>query len=84
MEFRKRLDDDVMNEINEMIIVYNTPDDLGPGDGENSSSDTPSGSENSGIIILCSPNSGSFIAPIFDIAIFNLQAVGFRTVIYTK
>ena len=31
VEFRKRLDDDVMNEINEMILAYNTSDDPGSG-----------------------------------------------------
>ena len=30
VEFRKRLTDDILGEINEMIIAYNTPDDPGP------------------------------------------------------
>lgn len=63
VEFRKRLDGDVMNEINEMIIAYSTPDDPGPGDGGDTSGDTPSESENSGTIILdatCAPQHISY------------------------
>ena len=63
VEFRKRLDDDVMNEINEMIIAYNTPDDPGSGDGINAPGDTPLESENSGTIILdatCAPQNISY------------------------
>jgi len=33
VEFRKRLNDEIMIEINEMIIDYNSPDDPGPGNG---------------------------------------------------
>ena len=54
VEFRKRLNDEVMMEINEMIIAYNTPDDsrLG-GDGGGSDSDAETGEPaNSGTIIL--------------------------------
>ena len=32
VEFRKRLNDEIMTEINEMIIDYNAPDDPGSGD----------------------------------------------------
>ena len=64
VEFRKRLDDDVMGEINEMIIAYNTPDDPGPGDGGGKDSDTaPDKPENSGTIILdatCTPQNISY------------------------
>ena len=53
VEFRKRLDDDVMNEINEMILAYNTPDDPGPGVDGGKGSDTASDKQgNSGTIIL--------------------------------
>lgn len=31
VEFRKRLTDDILGDINEMIIAYNTPDDPPPG-----------------------------------------------------
>ena len=33
VEFRKRLTEDILSEINEMIIDYNTPDDPTPGGG---------------------------------------------------
>ena len=64
VEFRKRLGDDVMMEINEMIIAYNTPDDPGPGTGGGKGSgpaeDKP---ESSGTIILdatCAPQNISY------------------------
>jgi len=56
VEFRKRLTDDVLSEINEIIDRYNTPDDSsvgGSGDGSNDSSDS-----NRGTLILdatCAP-----------------------------
>ena len=43
VEFRKRLTDDVLSEINEIIARYNTPDDPsvgGSGDGSNDLSDS--------------------------------------------
>lgn len=53
VEFRKRLNDDVMMEINEMIIAYNTPDDLGPGGSGGDDPDTAlEGMQNSRTIIL--------------------------------
>ncbi len=59
VEFRKRLDEEVMTEINEMIIAYNTPDDPGPGGSGGDNSDAaPDEPENSGTIILdatCAP-----------------------------
>ena len=33
VELRKRLNDEILAEINEMIIAYNTPDDPDPGSG---------------------------------------------------
>lgn len=64
VEFRKRLSDEIMIEINEMIIDYNSPDDPGPGNGGGSDSDKPSGeSENSGTVILdatCAPQNISY------------------------
>ena len=35
VEFRKRLTDDILGEISEMIIAYNPPDDSTPGSGSN-------------------------------------------------
>ena len=64
VELRKRLSDDVLMEINEMIIAYNTPDDPGAGDGGGKSFDTaPDKPENSGTIILdasCAPQNISY------------------------
>ena len=63
VEFRKRLDDDVMMEINEMILAYNSPDDPGPGNGGDTPGDTPAEAENSGTIILdatCTPQNISY------------------------
>ena len=64
VEFRKRLNDEIMTEINEMIIAYNTPDDPGPGDGGGSDwgAETEK-TENSGTIILdatCAPQNISY------------------------
>ncbi len=64
VEFRKRLDGEVMMQINEMIIAYNTPDDPGPGGGGGNDSDqAPDEPENSGTIILdatCAPQNISY------------------------
>ncbi|MCH5345450.1 MAG: IS5 family transposase [Acetatifactor sp.] len=64
VEFRKRLNEDVIMEINEMIIAYNSPDDPGPGDGGGTDSGTaPDKPENSGTIILdatCAPQNISY------------------------
>ena len=65
VEFRKRLSEDVLNEINEMIIEYNaqkSDDDNDDNDGDNSGSNdtenTSDSSGNSGTLILdatCAP-----------------------------
>ena len=63
VEFRKRLDDEILAEINEMIIAYNTPDDPGPGSGGETPAGSPEESENSGTIILdatCAPQNISY------------------------
>ena len=63
VEFRKRLTDDVLSEINEMIIAYNTPDDPTPGDGSHPDTDEKDSGENSGTVILdatCAPQKISF------------------------
>ncbi len=64
VEFRKRLTDDILGDINEMIIAYNTPDDDPPAggsgeDGENNAAPT----ENKGTLILdatCAPQQIAF------------------------
>ena len=68
VEFRKRLSEDVLNEINEMIIEYNSKqDDDDPDDGngdnghidqQNPADDSDNDSENAGTLILdatCAP-----------------------------
>ena len=59
VEFRKRLNDEVLNEINEMIIVFNTPDDPTPGGENPPDDDAPAeGEENTGTLVLdatCAP-----------------------------
>ena len=62
VEFRKRLTDDVIAEINEMIAEYNHPDDQnGDGTGGDDSSSEPDG--NNGTLILdatCAPQQISY------------------------
>lgn len=64
VEFRKRLTDDILGDINEMIIAYNTSDDdppAGDSGGNGESDDTPT--ENKGTLILdatCAPQQIAF------------------------
>lgn len=63
VEFRKRLTDDILGDINEMIIAYNTSDDVPPAgeSGSGESDDAPT--ENKGTLILdatCAPQQISF------------------------
>ena len=63
VEFRKRLTDDILGDINEMIIAYNTSDDVPPagGSGGEESDDAPI--ENKGTLILdatCAPQQIAF------------------------
>ena len=65
VEFRKRLTDEVLDEINEMILDYNTPHDdnssSGTGSGESESKEETS--DNSGTMILdatCAPQNIAF------------------------
>ena len=63
VEFRKRLDDEILAAINEMIIEYNMPDDPGPGSGRERPDESPEEPENSGTIILdatCAPQNISY------------------------
>ena len=63
VEFRKRLDDEILVEINEMIIAYNAPDDFGLGGGGKTSGGLAEGFKNSGTIILdatCAPQTVSY------------------------
>lgn len=58
VEFRKRLTDDVLGEINEMILSYNTPDDPTSGGGSDPDTAGTDTGENTGTLILdatCAP-----------------------------
>ncbi len=60
VEFRKRLTAEVLEEINEMIIAYNAPDDLSPTGGGD---DKEESKTNSGTLILdatCAPQNISY------------------------
>ena len=52
VEFRKRLNEDILREINEMIIAYNTPDDPTPGGGNQNDQAQSDTDENAGTMIL--------------------------------
>lgn len=63
VELRKRLDDETLNEINEMIIDYNKPDDPGPNNSNHAHEGSSEDSPNSGTIILgatCAPQNISY------------------------
>lgn len=69
VELCKRLSEDVLNEINEMIIEYNTQesDDSGSNDGDNSgSNDTDNTSDQSGnsstliFDVTCAPQNNKY------------------------
>jgi len=82
VEFRKRLTDEILGEINEMIIRYNHPDDPGPGNGEAVSEDGDP-SENSGTLILdatCAPQNIAFPQ---DINLLNEARENLETIIDT-
>ncbi len=59
VEFRKRLTEDVLNEINDMIAAYNTPNEDPPGGGPGGAEDPDDHEpENKGTLILdatCAP-----------------------------
>ena len=58
VEFRKRLTEDILSEINEMIIDYNTPDDPTPGGGNQTDQTESDTDENARTMILdanCAP-----------------------------
>lgn len=63
VEFRKRLTDDVLNEINEMIAAYNSSDDDHTGGGSGTEQDEDAEPENRGTLILdatCAPQQISY------------------------
>ena len=66
VEFRKRLTEDILGEINEMIIGYNSPDDKPPADGGDG--EPP---ENGGTLILDATCAPQEIAYPQDINLLN-------------
>ena len=63
VEFRKRLTEDLLGEINEMIIAYNAPDDPTPGGGNKPEAAETDTAGNNGTLILdaaCAPQHISF------------------------
>ena len=63
VEFRKRLTDDILMEINEMIAEYNTPDDPPPTGGSSDGDASSDDNGNQGTLILdatCAPQQISF------------------------
>ena len=72
VEFRKRLTDDILGDINEMIIAYNTSDDdppSGGSGGDGKCDDTPA--ENKGTLILDATCAPQEIAYPQDINLLN-------------
>lgn len=89
VEFRKRLTEEVLTEINEMIIEYNSPDDDNPTDGSGSdkasdSSEDKSGEESpKGTLILdatCAPQN---IAYPQDVNLLNEARMNLEELIDT-
>ena len=79
VEFRKRLTEDVLSEINEMIAKYNTPDDpTGSGGDGNDSSD-----ENKGTVILDATCAPQQIAYPQDINLLNEARENLESIIDT-
>ena len=69
VEFRKRLTADVLCEIKEMIIEYNTPDDPTPGGGNPTEADAEGGNTRTLILdVTCAPQKITFPQ---DISILN-------------
>lgn len=82
VEFRKRLTDEILGEINEMIIRHNHPDDPGPGSRDAAPNDGEP-SENSGTLILdaaCAPQNIAFPQ---DINLLNEAREDLETIIDT-
>ena len=75
VEFRKRLTDDILGEINEMIIEFNHPNDHNPtggsGKSENASPAGEGGSDNKGTLMLDATCAPQHIAFPQDINLLN-------------
>jgi len=71
VEFRKRLNDDVLMEINEMIIDFNKPNDPTPPNGSSTDNDNTETDDNSGTLVLDATCAPSNIAYPQDINLLN-------------
>lgn len=73
VEFRKRLTDDILNEINEMIIRYNHPDDPAPtqGNGKVREDDQQEQGQNKGTLMIDATCAPQYIAFPQDINLLN-------------
>jgi len=87
VEFRKRLTEEILEEINEMIIEFNHPDNDHPEDGDHPSSNEveqiPAITENQGTLMLdatCAPQNIAFPQ---DINLLNEARVKLETIIDT-
>lgn len=87
VEFRKRLTEEILGEINEMIIAYNHPDDHKPGGSSGTGNDAGSsdneGSGSQGTLILdatCAPQHITFPQ---DINLLNEARENLETIIDT-
>ena len=88
VEFRKRLTDEILGEINEMIIEYNHPDDHTPGNSSGGGSSEPESSEkeesdNQGTLILDATCAPQYIAFPQDINLLNEARENLETIIDT-
>ena len=85
VEFRRSLINEILGEINEMIIVYNHPDDHTPG-GTTESADPESpveGSDNKGTLILDATCVTQYIAFPQDINLLNEARENLESIIDT-
>ena len=87
VEFRKRLTEEILGEINEMIIAYNHPDDHTPGDSSGGSKDQkepgPEDTGNQGTLILDATCAPQYIAFPQDINLLNEARENLETIIDT-
>jgi len=87
VEFRKRLTEEILGEINEMIIAYNHPDDHKPGGSSGTGNDAGSsdneGAGNQGTLILDATCAPQHIAFPQDINLLNEARENLETIIDT-
>ncbi len=79
VEFRKRLTDEILTEINEMIAEYNSPDDPPPSSGSDKEDETTS--EKHGTMILDATCAPQQILYLQDINLLNEARVNLENII---